>query len=422
MDDKEFALNVIWENYIDVIKINVVSGSYKFLKTPDTFTEFSDIFTFFENSENLSQIYANDLSEYKAFIARKTLITNIFESARNTINYRRIVDNQYHWVTSEIVRSADFSLQNPIVILTTKLADEKICNENTAVRELNFDFHKILQVDLFFDTYSIVKIRDGEIPKSEGAKKFLSQWLIEIVEDGTVHNDDIDVFKRMTEVDYMRRYFLEKRGNLRIRYRRMSNGEFRWVVFEAVPSPDFTLQNQNIMIYVRDIEDEYAEQMHRQKSLEKISFEDSLTGLQNRTAYNQALIAVNKRTSGSCGVIFSDLNGLKYMNDNFGHAAGDKYLCSFADFLKKSFRTNSCYRIGGDEFVTIIQDSTEVEFNARTQSFISCAEALKDTSVSVGSAFGILPHSLEDLVERAEQAMYAAKAKYHKEHPEIVRK
>ena len=34
MDDKEFALNVIWENYIDVIKINVVSGSYKFLKTP----------------------------------------------------------------------------------------------------------------------------------------------------------------------------------------------------------------------------------------------------------------------------------------------------------------------------------------------------------------------------------------------------
>ena len=49
MDDKEFALNVIWENYIDVIKINVVSGSYKFLKTPDTFTEFSDIFTIFEN-------------------------------------------------------------------------------------------------------------------------------------------------------------------------------------------------------------------------------------------------------------------------------------------------------------------------------------------------------------------------------------
>ena len=94
MDDKEFALNFIWENYIDVIKINVVSGAYKFLKTPDTFTEFSDIFTFFENSENLSQIYANDLSEYKAFIARKTLITNIFESARNTINYRRIVDNQ----------------------------------------------------------------------------------------------------------------------------------------------------------------------------------------------------------------------------------------------------------------------------------------------------------------------------------------
>ena len=226
----------------------------------------------------------------------------------------------------------------------------------------------------------------------------------------------------MTEVDYMRRYFLEKRGNLRIRYRRKTNGEFRWVVFEAVPSPDFTLQSQNIMIYIRDIEDEYAEQLRRQKSLEKISFEDSLTGLQNRTAYNQTVQVISKRTSGSCGVIFSDLNGLKYMNDNFGHAAGDKYLKSFADFLKKSFRTNSCYRIGGDEFVTIIQDCTEEEFNARTTSFISCAQALKDTSVSVGSAYGILPVALEALVEKAEQVMYAAKAKYHEEHPEVVRK
>lgn len=422
MDDKQFAMDVLWNDFIDIVKVNIVSGAYTFLKSGDDIKEYPDIFTMLESTDNLSQVYANDLAEYRSFIARKGLITSVFESSRNSINYRRIVGNQYHWITSEIIRPADFSLQNPIALFTRKFADEKICNENTAVRELNFDFHKILQVDLFFDTYSIIKVRDGEVPNGESSKKFLSQWLLEVVEDGIVHADDSDVFKRMTEVDYMRRYFLEKRGNLRIRYRRKTNGEFRWVVFEAVPSPDFTLQSQNIMIYIRDIEDEYAEQLRRQKSLEKISFEDSLTGLQNRTAYNQTVQLISKRTSGSCGVIFSDLNGLKYMNDNFGHAAGDKYLKSFADFLKKSFRTNSCYRIGGDEFVTIIQDCTEEEFNARTTSFISCAQALKDTSVSVGSAYGILPVSLESLVEKAEQVMYAAKAKYHQEHPEVVRK
>lgn len=422
MEDKEFALETIWNDFISVAKINIVSGTYTFLKTPDKVQKCTDIFSFFESSANISLVYANDLNEYKNFIARKNLIANIFESAKNTLTYRCIVDGQYHWVTEEFIRPKDFSLQNPVVVLTKKLADEKICNENTAVRELNFDFHKILQVDLFFDSYTIIKARDGEVPVSEGSKKFLSQWLMETRDSEIIHPDDSDVFKRMTEIDYMRRFFLEKRGNLRIRYRRKSNGEFRWVVFEAVPSPDFTLQNQNIMIYVRDIEDEYAEQMKKQKSLEKISFEDSLTGLQNRTAYNQAVASISKRTSGSCGVIFSDLNGLKYMNDNFGHAAGDKYLKSFAEFLRKSFRTNSCYRIGGDEFITIIQDSTEEEFNARTTSFISCAEALKDTSVSVGSAFCLLPHELEDLVEKAEQAMYAAKAKYHEDHPEVVRK
>ncbi len=422
MDDKEFAWNILWNDFIDVIKINVVSGAYTFLKTPDAVQDHSDIFTFFESSENLSQVYANDLAEYKAFLARKSIITNVFESPRNTKNYRRYINGEYHWVTMEFIRPADFSLQNPLVIFTQKLADEKICNENTAVRELNFNFYKILEVDLFFDTFSIVKVKDGEVPQGESAKKFLSQWLIEAMENGIVHEDDRDVFKRMTEVDYMRRYFLERRGNLRIRYRRKSRGEFRWVVFEAIPAPDFTLQNQNIMIYIRDIEDEYAEQMKKQKSLEKISFEDSLTGLQNRTAYNQTVQSLAKLSTGTCGVIFSDLNGLKYMNDNFGHAAGDKYLKSFSDFLKKSFRATSCYRIGGDEFITIIQDSTKEEFKQRTEAFINSVEALKDTSVSIGSAFGVLPASLEDLVSEAEQKMYAAKAKYHAEHPEVVRK
>jgi hypothetical protein len=146
MDDKEFAMDVLWNDFIDIVKVNIVSGAYNYLKASDDVREFPDIFTMLESTENLSQVYANDLAEYRSFVARKGLITSIFESSRNTLNYRRIVGNQYHWVTSEFIRPKDFSLQNPVAVFTRKLADEKICNENTAVRELNFDFHKILQV------------------------------------------------------------------------------------------------------------------------------------------------------------------------------------------------------------------------------------------------------------------------------------
>lgn len=77
-----------------------------------------------------------------------------------------------------------------------------------------------------------------------------------------------------------------------------------------------------------------------------------LTGLLNRRAYDNAC----KMLIGNCqvGVIFCDVNSLKYTNDIFGHEAGDKLIKSFASILKNSFRNDETFRISGDEFVILL--------------------------------------------------------------------
>lgn len=421
MDNTEFALKVIWNSFSDVIKVNVVSGEFTCLKCTESLRDFKDIYAFFESSENLSQVFVHDRKEYESFTSRDNLLASLSSSDNNSFSYRRIINGRYKWVHIEFIKDDDFSLENPFVILTRKAADEKTCSDRIALKGLSYDFHKVLQVNLADDSFTILKIRDGENPVSSAAKTSLSVWFNEVNKFHCIHIEDLEIFKRMTNREYMRKFFLERKGNLRVRYRRMFNEQWRWFILEAIPVNDFSLENQNIMIYVRDIEEEYAEQISHQRSIEKICYEDFLTGIGNRLSYNVFVNELKQQTSGSFGVIFCDLNGLKYINDNYGHNEGDKYIKDFSDFLRKSFRTSSCFRIGGDEFVVLLKEMPEAVFEQRVLAFEKALLNLEEISVSVGSSWSLLPAKFSSVVERAEKEMYLVKKEAHRFHPEYVR-
>lgn len=421
MDCTEFALKVIWNSFTDVVKINVVSGEFTCLKSSENVKDFKDIYAFFESPENLSQIFVHDRKEYETFTSRDNLLASLSNSDHNSLNYRRVVNGRYVWVYLEFIKDEGFSLDNPYVILTRKEADEKSCSDRIAIKELAFDFHKILQVNLADDTYSILKIRDGENPISTAAKEHLSVWFSEINKLHSIHIEDCEIFKRMTNPDYMRKFFLDHKGNLRVRYRRFSHEQWRWVILEAIPVNDFSMENQNVMIYIRDIEEEYSEQISHQRSIEKICYEDALTCIGNRASYNLFVKDLKEQSTGSFGVIFCDLNGLKYINDTYGHSAGDHYIKTFSDFLRKSFRSSSCFRIGGDEFVVLLKEMPEAIFEQRVFGFEKALLNLEEISVSVGSCWSVLPAKFSAVVEKAEQEMYLVKKEAHRFHPEYVR-
>ncbi|MBE5828706.1 MAG: GGDEF domain-containing protein [Butyrivibrio sp.] len=92
------------------------------------------------------------------------------------------------------------------------------------------------------------------------------------------------------------------------------------------------------------------------QALTKIAYVDNLTGLPNRVDFDEKMADLDKSDYDFC-LISLDLNGLKEVNDNSGHPAGDRLLRSFAHALAQIFENiGACARIGGDEFVVMIKD------------------------------------------------------------------
>ncbi len=146
---------------------------------------------------------------------------------------------------------------------------------------------------------------------------------------------------------------------------------------------------------------------------------DEMTGLYNK---NRLLALLDEKVydSQNIAVIYWDVNRLKYVNDNFGHIAGDRLIIKVAEAIRSSARKeDAAFRYGGDEFVMIINDGTvEIvqEILKRWESAIGKAAEGCDfpVSASVGYAIG-KKECLEDVIAAADRNMYQCKQKVHEE-------
>ncbi len=163
--------------------------------------------------------------------------------------------------------------------------------------------------------------------------------------------------------------------------------------------------------------EQYEKILESEKELKHISLHDSMTELYNRTYINRILFDGIK-DSKTCVFMF-DIDKLKYVNDNYGHAEGDKLIRSFAEIMKKSFReTDIVARIGGDEFTAILYNADEDIVEVIKQRIIDLIrennEKLKakhlELSVSIGYArFEKENDTIETLMNKADGQMYADK-------------
>lgn len=122
-----------------------------------------------------------------------------------------------------------------------------------------------------------------------------------------------------------------------------------------------TQMGQHTYEYLHQCIDEYKRKMKEQTAiLKRLSFEDALTGLFNRNKFNQTMERLETASFSQLGVASINLNGLKNVNDQMGHSAGDSLIRCTADHIGRVFPGRS-YRIGGDEFLVI---DTELEESA----------------------------------------------------------
>ena len=156
--------------------------------------------------------------------------------------------------------------------------------------------------------------------------------------------------------------------------------------------------------------------------IKKLAYHDSLTGLPSRTLFNDRFnmaIADSKRNNRKTALIMLDLDHFKYINDNFGHAAGDEVLKEVSAKLTGILRqTDTVCRMGGDEFAILIPEINAKEMVDEVAHRILVAIGKPITThgieekISASLGIAIYPEdgeTLEILIKRADTAMYEVK-------------
>jgi diguanylate cyclase (GGDEF)-like protein len=145
------------------------------------------------------------------------------------------------------------------------------------------------------------------------------------------------------------------------------------------------------------------------KQLRGLALHDALTGLANRRLLNEimpASFSMSRRDDRPLSVVAIDLDGLKLVNDRFGHAAGDQLLRAATSSWTAALRTGDFLaRVGGDEFVLVLPDADERGAEATVQ-------RLRESAPQVAFSAGVVRwtgESLEELLQSADAGLYAAK-------------
>lgn len=147
------------------------------------------------------------------------------------------------------------------------------------------------------------------------------------------------------------------------------------------------------------------------RELEYMSYTDPLTALGNRYAMEKYV--ADRKPEEKIGVVYCDVTGLKRVNDQEGHSAGDRLIQKCCECLKAVFGEKGLFRIGGDELLVLCDGKNEAELYEKIKEL---KQELQDKQVAmaVGTAVNTLAEVGEDyLLTEAERRMYQDKAEYY---------
>ena len=262
----------------------------------------------------------------------------------------------------------------------------------------------ILDVLMIIDENRIIKYISSNIQKFFGwsAEELLGRKAFE-----RIHPDDRNRYEKMFSG-------LIEEDNC------IKTGEFRYLVKDgSYRDVEVTEKNllkdpviKGVMINFHDI----TRYKSREDEVRYLSYRDVMTGLYNRTFFTEEINRLKAKNHLPLSVIMGDVNGLKLINDGFGHTEGDKVLVQIAGILKKCCRKNDIIcRIGGDEFCILLPktDSGSAHEISR-RIYKACEENANGKIIKPSISLGYetrtdAKETIENVIKRAEAFMYRHK-------------
>ena len=326
-----------------------------------------------------------------------------------------VVDHEHE----EEVMNKQTSFTNNIVLrVSTILSGDQSYHEamSNALRILSEAVHPdrlyILETDLKTISNTFEWCKDGITSEMDTLQnlsydEYMLGWEAFLKHDTMVFIPDIEMLKEDYPSDY---HILKRQGIYRLiaapfyhkgklaGYLGADNFEFSDLINTRI-----ILEMASYFVGVRIANHHMIQKLHH------LSQYDGLTGVHNRNALQQRIDELEK-TKGSLGVVFADLNGLKAINDLYGHAAGDIALCEVASLLSKQFGNTNIYREGGDEFIVLLPLISKQDFLDGKKRIQRKINETKDYVIATGFAFTEDMSQINETIALADNKMYQDKA------------
>lgn len=162
------------------------------------------------------------------------------------------------------LRASDYFVRpfNVAIVLrrvrnTITLYDNISSNLKDAVTMLSTIFYRILKIDLEADSYEIIEQGNNDPLRELYQKESISACLKDVAEKGYIHEEDYKEYTEFCSLEHLKKIFLDGSQYASLQYRRVLEGQYRWVSMEIVRSTEYREDNQQVVMYIRDINDDY---------------------------------------------------------------------------------------------------------------------------------------------------------------------
>ena len=373
--EKEIYDNIatrLAENYEAIYYINIETGAFLEFSKSDEYAAMQVPVVsrdFYEETRlNIDRFVHPDDREFAKNLHQKETMLKILEDKKSySYKYRLLINGQQKHYTFTLMLAPD---GKHFIISETNIDDE-ITAENLRSKNLNkqVTFTQIAEIlAVNYDVIYYVNIKDssyisyecrniyGEVEVQRAGDDFFEDSKTDIT--NIVHKNDLDTVLDFVNKEHLACTLMNQKG---------CHLDYRIVAFKKTHYVRMTVQKttdeSHYIIGIENINDEVKKEKQHLKALnteKELARRDELTGIKNKTAYNELEKSVQSNIDNGMdylpfGLVVCDTNDLKKINDSQGHVAGDEYIKQSAKLLCNIFVHSPVFRIGGDEFVVFLR-------------------------------------------------------------------
>lgn len=309
-------------------------------------------------------------------------------------------DDQHFWNISKDLMHRDYrmSTNGRSMLESSSLSAHIFEILNKGVAELS-------RLNLITGEYRTIK-RDPKLP--DVYTDDFHDYCHALVSKRIIHPDDAEEFLKHTRLSDLRDRLFSKKKSEFTYFRSEVEAKTSVIAFGMLVPPDCSEANPWAVVLIGfDLSFDLIA-----KNMKETYWQDSLTGLLNRNAYDSDVEQLRSADIGAVVCVYADMIGLHEVNNHLGHKQGDRMLCEFADTARAFFGDDRLYRIGGDEFVIISSAHTEAQ-TRKQLNYMRERLHTQGCEISVGVASSESTSDLPKIIEQAENEMRREKKEYY---------